>query len=164
MTRVYTSDPRLQREAEAHGEAYRMNWLQGFPFCLARPCFYGGGVLSSYRGFLLFKLRAISLTACAWDMTILKPYCMERDRETERMWSENLHKGSALDCTGNISCSKFMRHIWLWVVGGSWYLVVHDCSQAHDAHMHIILLTHEAGVLDGFAIRDWAVAATDSAH
>ena len=41
------------------------------------------------------------------------------------------------------------------------YLVVHDCSQAHDAHMHIILLAHEAGVLDGFAVRDWAIPATD---
>lgn len=28
----------------------------------------------AYLGFLLFKLSAISLTACGWDMTMLKPY------------------------------------------------------------------------------------------
>lgn len=32
------------------------------------------------------------------------------------------------------------------------YLVVHDCSQTHDAHMHIIFLAHETGVFDGFAV------------
>lgn len=32
-----------------------------------------------------------------------------------------------------------------------WYLIVHDCSQAHDANVHIILLAHKPGVLDGFA-------------
>ncbi len=41
------------------------------------------------------------------------------------------------------------------------YLIVHDCPQAHDAHMHIILLAHETGVLDGFAAGDRAIAATD---
>lgn len=40
------------------------------------------------------------------------------------------------------------------------YLVVHDCSQAHDANMHVIFLAHEAGVLDGSAAGDRAVAAT----
>lgn len=38
-----------------------------------------------------------------------------------------------------------------WSVGVC-YLVVHDRSQAHDAHMHIIFLAHEAGVFDGFAV------------
>lgn len=31
------------------------------------------------------------------------------------------------------------------------YLVVHDGSQAHDAHVHVVFLADEAGVLDGFA-------------
>lgn len=42
-----------------------------------------------------------------------------------------------------------------------YYLVVHDCSQAHDADMHIILLAHKARVFDGFGVGDGAVAATD---
>ena len=41
------------------------------------------------------------------------------------------------------------------------YLVVHDRSQAHDAHMHIIFLADEARVLDGFAVGNCAIAATD---
>lgn len=41
------------------------------------------------------------------------------------------------------------------------YLIVHDCSQAHDAHMHIIFLAHEPRVLDGFAVWNGSIAATD---
>lgn len=31
-----------------------------------------------YLGFLLLRLRAISLTAWGWDMTMLKPYFRQR--------------------------------------------------------------------------------------
>lgn len=34
------------------------------------------------------------------------------------------------------------------------YLVIHNGSQAHDAHMHVILLADKSGVLDGFAAGD----------
>lgn len=42
----------------------------------------------------------------------------------------------------------------------SFYLIVHDSSQAHDAHVHVIFLAHEAGVFDGFAVGNCAIAAT----
>lgn len=35
---------------------------------------------AAYLGFLLFKLSAISLTACGCDMTILNPYWKEKGR------------------------------------------------------------------------------------
>lgn len=41
------------------------------------------------------------------------------------------------------------------------YLIVHDGSQAHDAHVHVVFLADETGVLDGFAVGNWAVAAID---
>lgn len=100
--------------------------------------------LRSYLEFLLFRLRAISLTACAWDITILKPYCMKK---TEREQDVVTKKPEHAHLCGSLLC--FL------------YLIVHDCSQAHDANMHIIFLADKAGVLDGFAVGNWAIAVID---
>lgn len=42
------------------------------------------------------------------------------------------------------------------------YLIVHDCSETHDAHMHVILLTHYPGVFDGFAVCCGTIPAIDN--
>ena len=43
-----------------------------------------------------------------------------------------------------------------------YYLVVHDGSQAHDAHVDVVFLADETGVLDGFGVRHRAISARDS--
>lgn len=71
-------------------------------------------------------------------------------------------------CSAGNTLSSHMKDITvssafclLYVEGEQQYLVVHDRSQAHDAHVHVVLLAHQAGVLDGFAVRNRAIAATD---
>lgn len=78
---------------------------------------------------------------------MLKPYCVKRSKTEEDMVSKHIsthiHTHHLTDlgvCTG--PPVFYWRH---------WYLVVHDCSQAHDANMHVVFLAHESGVLDGSA-------------
>lgn len=89
----------------------------------------------------------------------------DRERESEnRMWSEKA-KYIEIVTAQETQTLTFLCYIvrvslyntvpFKWAVSVTvWYLIVHDCSQAHDAHMHIIFLADEAGVLDGFAVRN----------
>ncbi len=103
------------------------------------------GALGSYREFLLFKLRAISLTACAWDMTILKPYCMkkrEREREQDVVRKKNLivqetHKFITHIyvrlCVSLYNTALFKVKCWCHclVPGSSWLPSSTWCTHAH---------------------------------
>lgn len=152
------SDLWLQRKAEPHKEIepYRVNWLQGFSIVCPSPASLRAEGLSPHLEFLLFRLRAISLTACAWDITMLKPYCVKKRQNG--MWSVNawVHTNAHTHLT-DLSQSAYELPVFFW---RHRYLVVHDRSQAHDANMHVVFLAHETGVLDGSAAGNWAVAAT----
>lgn len=150
-----TSDPWLQREAEPHKgtEPDRVNWLQAFPLCLPQPCLCGASVLtlSSYCSYWeRFHWLRVHETSPCWSHTAWK-----RERQS-RMWSVNTWAHTDTSTT-----SLIYGRVWTgppafyW---RRWYLVVHDCSQAHDANMHVVLLAHESGVLDGSAAGNWAVA------
>lgn len=124
-----------------------MNWLQGFsPHCLIQCCTHwaGGweGGLAPYREFLLFRLRAISLTACAWDITILKPYCRKTETHTHRQdtgcGEDGEEEGVMSTCTTPIrvtlcawvSTRSLHAVCHRSVPGSSWWLSSTWCTRA----------------------------------
>lgn len=66
-----------------------------------------------------------------------------REKEQDRRGCGQL-KYDANICIHHLT--DLCQSVYYWC---HWYLVVHDCSQAHDANMHVVFLAHESGVLDG---------------
>lgn len=135
-----------------------MNWLQGFPYCLTQSCAYGDGAsiltVSSYcSGWEQFHWLHVHETSPYWSHTAWRKRGWEREKTG--CGQKNLNKSIYVRLSVSLSCSLHVE------CRCHWYLIVHDCSQAHDAHVHIIFLAHEAGVLDGFAVWNWAIAAID---
>lgn len=81
---------------------------------------------------------------------MLKPYCVKKSKTEQDVVSKHLsackYTHTRISCQSVCKPPIFDCH--------RQYLVVHDCSQAHDANMHVVFLAHEAGVLDGSAAGD----------
>lgn len=101
--------------------------------------------LHSYLEFLLFRLRAISLTACAWDITILKPYCMKKTEREQDVVTKNqsMHICVSLCCVFSFvpdsswllssTWCKHAHHLFGWQGGSSWWFccwkLSHSCNR-----------------------------------
>lgn len=83
---IYASDPRLQREAEPHREweAYHMNWLQGFPYCLTQPCFYGDEGPQFLPWVLIVQAEGNLIDCVCVRHDHIEAILHEEDRERER--------------------------------------------------------------------------------
>lgn len=139
-----------------------MNWLQGFPYCLTQPCIHGdvgasvltvSSYCSSWEQFRWLRVRE---TWPYWSHTAWRRYTGRERRERTGCGEKNLR---IRICCAQETHDPHIYHIISVSDCVCCYLVIHDCSQAHDAHMHVVFLAHEAGVLDGFAVGNCAIAA-----